>query len=334
MNKIVTLSLAAIISSTSLIAQTQITNGGFENWGNASPGNSNEPTSWYSNKSGSNTAQLGPQTCFKTTTTVHTGTAAVSVTTESLNLGFEVEIVNGNVTTGVVNAPTTSKSDGYIGTVNYSTSSDDRRMAFTGRPDSIVGWYKYTPGGSTPYSEQPKVRAILHVADYYDTETPTTYHPDPTANKIADALFVGPASVVSTWTRFSKPFTYVSSSNPAYIMINVTSSDNQNTTISGSTFVLDDIAVVYNASAGINEINKDESVRLFLYDKIFYVDFMNRHEGQSVLNIYDVTGKLVLSQKVDNNRINSIDLNTFTTGMYVYSLSGDSYQKAGKFIVD
>jgi hypothetical protein len=331
MNKIVTFSLAAVIMSASLFAQTQITNGGFENWGNASPGVSSEPTSWYSNKSGSNIAQLGPQTCFETTTTVHTGTAAVSVTTESLNLGFETEVVNGNVTTGVVNAPTTTKSDGYIGTVNYSTSSDDRRMAFTGRPDSIVGWYQYTSGGA---GEQPKVRAILHIADYYDPETPTTYHPDPTANKIADALFVGGTSNVTTWTRFSEPFTYVSTSNPAYIMINITSSDNQNTTVSGSTFILDDIAVVYNSSAGINEINKNESVRLFFYDKTFYVDFMNRHEGQSTLNIYDVTGKLVLSQNVDNNRINSINLSTLNAGMYVYNLSGDSYQKAGKFIVD
>src|ERR1700752_4978125 len=126
MNKIATLILSVSLVSASLLAQTQITNGGFENWGNASPGNANEPTSWYSNKSGSNTAQLGPQTCFKSTTSVHTGTACVSVTTESLNLGFTTEIVNGNVTTGVVNAPTTSKSDGYIGSVNYSTSSDDR----------------------------------------------------------------------------------------------------------------------------------------------------------------------------------------------------------------
>lgn len=331
MNKIITLSLATIISSTSLVAQTQITNGGFENWGNVSPGNANEPTSWYSNKSGSNTAQLGPQTCFKTTASVHTGTACVSVTTESLNLGFTTEIVNGNVTTGVVNAPTTTKSDGYIGTVNYSTSSDDRRMAFTGRPDSIVGWYKYTSGGA---GEQPKIRAILHTGDYYDPETPTTYHPDPTANKIADALFVGGTSNVSTWTRFSKPFSYVSSSNPAYIMINVTSSNNQNTTVSGSTFLLDDIAVVYNSGAGINENNIDKSVRLFFYDKIFYIDFMNRNEGQSTLTIYDISGKLILSQKVDNSHINSIDLKTFTAGMYVYSLSGDTFQKAGKLIVD
>jgi hypothetical protein len=331
MNKIVTLSLSAVFLSASLLAQTQITNGGFENWGNASPGNANEPTNWYSNKSGSNTAQLGPQTCFKNTTTVHTGTACVSVTTESLNLGFSTEIVNGNVTTGVVNAPTTNKSDGYIGTVNYSSSSDDRRMAFTGRPDSIVGWYQYTSGGA---GEQPKVRAILHINDYFDPETPTTYHADPTANKIADALFVGSTSNVSTWTRFSVPFVYASSSSPTYIMINVTSSNNQATTVSGSTFLLDDIAVVYNSSSGINQLNKDENVRTFFYDKILYIDFMSRYEGQSVLNVYDLTGKVVLSQKIDNNRINSTNLSGFNSGLYVFSIIGEKFQKSGKVIIE
>src|SRR6185312_2368523 len=330
MNKIVTLSLSAVFVSASLFAQTQITNGGFENWGNSAPGNANEPTSWYSNKSGSNTAQLGPQTCFKGTSSVHTGTACVSVTTESLNLGFTTEIVNGNVTTGVVNAPSTNKADGYIGTVNYSTASDDRRMAFTGRPDSIVGWYKYTSGGA---GETPKIRTILHVNDYFDPETPTTYHADPTANKIADALFVGTTANVTSWTRFSVPFIYVSANNPTYIMINVTSSDNQLTTVSGSTFMLDDIAVVYNSSVGINQLNKEESVRTFFYDKILYVDFMNRHEGQSTLNIYDLTGKVVMSQKVDNNRINSANLTSFNAGLYVYSLVGEGFQKSGKIVV-
>ena len=134
-------------------AQTFITNGGFENWGNASPGLSSEPTSWYSDKSGSGIASAGPQTCFKDSTTVHSGNYSVKVVTET----YIGTAVNGVVTTGVVNAPSLTKSDGYIGTVNYSSASDDRRMPFTGRPDSLVGWYQYTSAGA---GEQAKIRAI------------------------------------------------------------------------------------------------------------------------------------------------------------------------------
>ena len=244
-----TLVLSTVLSLTAT-AQTTITNGGFELWGNPSPGLSDEPTNWYSNKSGSSTAALGSQTCFQDATS-HSGSYSVQVVTEEFSFVI-TEYINGVVTTGVVNSPTTSKSDGYIGTVKYvstGTSTDDRRMAFTGRPDSLVGWYQYTQSTTTSgtggANEQGKIRAILHTGDYFDPETPTTYHPDPTANKIADALFLTPMANTSGWTHFSVPFTYVSASSPTYILINVTSSANQLTSVAGSTLLLDDLAVVY-----------------------------------------------------------------------------------------
>lgn len=228
--------------------QTQIGNAGFENWGgNPSPGVANEPNSWYSNESGSSTAQLGPQTCFKETSGVHSGTACVRV--ENKTVPIIGTVVNGNVTTAVVNAPTTNKANGYIGTVNYSSSSDVRRMTFTGRPDSLVGWYKYTSGGT---GETGKVTAILHNNQYFDPETPTTYHADPTADKIARATFFTPTGNNATWTRFSVPFVYTSTSSPAYIMVNITCSSNQTTTYSGSKMWIDDLQAIYNPVANFN----------------------------------------------------------------------------------
>jgi putative glycosyl hydrolase or carbohydrate binding protein/type IX secretion system substrate protein len=327
MNKIVTLSLAAVFVSASIVAQTQITNGGFENWGNASPGVSTEPTSWYSNLSGSNIAQLGPQTCFQCTSLVHSGSSCVRVETES----YIGTAVNGVVTTGVVDAPSFTKSDGYVGTVNYSTASDDRRMAFTGRPDSIVGWYQYSPGGS---GEQGKVRVILHTGDYYDPETPTTNHPNPTANRIADTTFYTPTTTVSSWTRFSLPFNYFSTSNPAYIMINVTSSANQSTTVTGSQMWLDDIAVVYNPSAGINQVTNNQNLKAYYADKTVYVDLQNTTNDESTLSIFDLTGKLMSSQKLESTKLNTLNVSTLNAGMYLYQIVGSAYQKTGKFIIN
>lgn len=60
MHKIFT-SVLSIFFGLSALAQTQLANGGFETWGNSSPGVAAEPTGWYSNKSGSSVAQLGPQ---------------------------------------------------------------------------------------------------------------------------------------------------------------------------------------------------------------------------------------------------------------------------------
>ncbi|MEO8760366.1 MAG: T9SS type A sorting domain-containing protein [Bacteroidia bacterium] len=340
MIKITTLTLAALTVATSLVGQTQLPNPSFENLGNASPGVSSEPTGWFSNKSGSNVAKLGGQTCFQDNTIHHTGASSIRLET----ISYFGTAVNGSASTGVINAPCTNKAYGYIGTINYSTASDDRRYACTDRPDSIVGWYQYTPGDGT---EQAKVRAILHTGDYNDPEAPAAMsggtcssgnnHPDLSANKVGDALFVSAAGVAkSAWTRFSVPFNYYgNTTTPAYIMVNITSSYNQLTSVTGSKFWIDDIALIYNPAAGITtNTAKSNNIHVFYADKNLNVDFSNRTDEISTLSIYDLTGKLVSSQKIENNKLNTVSLSTLNTGMYLYLISGTASQKAGKFIVD
>lgn len=309
------------------LAQSTITNGGFEAWGNTTPGLASEPTSFYSNQSGSSIAMLGPQTCFKDSLVVHSGVYAVRVETVS---GPFSTVVNGNMTTGVIDAPTITKTDGYIGTVNYTTSTDIRHMSFTARPDSIVGWYKYTTGGS---GEQGKVRVILHTAEYYDPETPTTYHPNPTANKVADALFLTPTSNVTTWTRFSVPFTYAASGAPAYVMINVTSSANQGTTIIGSKLWLDDLSMVYSTTAISTPAISAENARVYAWGSTIYVDFADGNSGKSTLIVRDIAGRAVLTAEVSNDRLSSFSLANVAPGMYVYQLCNSDYNKTGRVII-
>jgi hypothetical protein len=328
MNKTFTTLLSLSISLFSL-AQTQITNGGFENWGgNPSPGVAAEPTSWYSNKSGSSTAQLGPQTCSQDGT-AHTGSSCAKIETKTVPIIGTV--VNGNLTTGVVNAPTTTKSDGYIGTEKYNASSDVRKMTFTGRPDSLVGWYKYTSGGT---GETGKVTAILHTGSYYDPETPTGYHVDPTANKIARATFFTPTGNTASWKRFSVPFNYVSSATPAYIMVNITSSSLQTTNIAGSILWLDDLEAIYNTVTSVREVDTDKNIKVYYFEKNLYVDFGPKTSDQSTIDLYDVTGQVVLSQKMEGSSLNTIDVSSLKSGIYMYKVSGKSQGKFGKIFID
>ncbi|HWY38604.1 MAG TPA: T9SS type A sorting domain-containing protein [Bacteroidia bacterium] len=336
MKKYYSFTVSLLLFAGALLAQTQIANGGFELWDNAGTSTA-EPTYFNSNKTGSNTAQLGPQTCYQDASIVHSGSYAARMETKY----YVLAVVNGSLTTGVVNAPSSNKSEGYIGTINYSSATDIRRMPFTGRPDSLVGWYQYTQatGGTGASSEQGKVIAILHVGNYYDPATPVNNnHPDSSINKIGDALYVTPMANVTTWTRFSVPFNYVNSNTPAYIMVSSTPSNNQNTTApnsssTGSKMWLDDISVIYNG-AGVNQLNHAQSVKVFCSDKTVYVDFLNRSEDHSTLTIFDLTGKMVSSQKVDNNKLNSINVSGLNTGMYLYQLTGTAYQRSGKFIVE
>lgn len=317
--------LLSIALTSNLFAQTTIQNGDFELWENVGTA-TEEPTFFNSNRTGTDWATSGPQTCYRDATTFHGGTYSVRMETKT----FVFAVVNGSVTTGIVNAPTTNKADGYIGTMQGSSGTDIRRMSFVGRPDSLVGWYKYTQGGS---AEIGKVRAILHTGNYYDPETATSHHPDSSANKIADALFLTPAANIATWTRFAVAFNYVSASNPAYIMINTTSSNDQLTSTAGSKLWLDDLAVVYNpASISENPYNENNA-NVYTYDKTIYVDFIKGVKEQTILSVYDLTGKMVFTKVLNNSQLNSMNVSELNSGLYLYQLSGTEIQKSGKLFI-
>lgn len=334
MRKLYTLFL--ISTSILLSAQTTISNGGFELWGgNASPGVSTEPNGWYSNKSGTGLASSGPQTCYQDMTIKHAGTSSARVETKY----YIIAVVNGNVTTGIVNAPSTNKAQGYLSTIN---GSDIRRMAFTGRPDSLTGWYQYTQAtsGTGATSEQGKVRAILHKGHYYDPEVPVSgNHPDSSMNKIGDALFLTAMANNTTWKRFSVPFTYTSSATPSYIMINVTSSANQLTTAPGSSGVgsklwLDDLMPIYNSTKVNETINREQNIRVYSYNKFAYVDFTKRSESKATFTVYDLTGKMVASHLIEGDKLNAFDMSELNNGLYLYQVIGADYKKSGKFIIE
>lgn len=309
----------------------QLPNAGFENWEGS--GSSEEPVSYNSNKTGTGYATSGPQTLFKDNTTMHSGTYSARMETVS----FIIATVNGSLTSGIVNAPSTNKLQGYIGTIEGASGTDVRRIGFDGRPDSLVGWYKYVQSTSTSgtggANEQGKVRAILHVGQYYDPETPVSgNHPDSSANKIGDALFLTPMANVNTWTRFSVPFNYVDGRTPQYILLNCTSSNNQNTSVAGSKMWLDDIQMIYNTSTGIDNpaLKSEKNVKVYASDKTIYVDFLVRSQSQSTLMVYDLTGKLVTTQQISGDKLTAISMSDVAPGIYMYQLTGTGFRKSGK----
>ncbi len=227
--------LTCIGMSLASMAQTAVPNGEYENWQNVGQ-STEEPTNWNSNKTGGGFATSGPQTCFRDTSTINGGSYCMKIKTGSY---FGI-VVNGSGTTGKVEAPSTSKSEGYIHTIAGDPSYSS---AFTGRPDSIVFWYRYTKAGS----DYPKIETRLHVGNAYAPETPVNgNHPDSTVNIVARALWNGPANSVATWTRISIPFTYVDARTPQYILVTMTSTGDQTGGTSGSTMWVDGMTAIYN----------------------------------------------------------------------------------------
>jgi hypothetical protein len=217
-------------------------NGCFECWQNVGSA-TEEPTKWNSNKTGGGNASTGPQTCFRDIN-AHSGSYCAKV--QSVNYFV---VVNGSLTTGKVEAPSLNKADGYIRTIPTDSLYN---MPFTGRPDSLVFWLKYTKAGS----DKPKVEARLHVGVAHAPEVPNNgNHPDNSANVIARALFLGNNADINTWTRISVPFVYVDGRTPEYILITMTPSHEQNGGTAGSTMYVDDFDVIYNPTIATGTVN-------------------------------------------------------------------------------
>jgi hypothetical protein len=305
-------------------------NGGFETWEGS--GTSMEPESYNSNKTGSSLASVGPQTCFQETSSPHSGSYCVRMESKY----YFLAVVNGSLSSGVINAPSSNKAEGYIGTINHSSASDIRRISFDGRPDSLVGWYKYTSAGSSAgIPEQGKVRGILHVGNYFDPEVPFGgNHPDSSMNKIADVLFLTPTTDVTSWTRFSVPFVYTDSRTPEYIMLNMTSSANQLTTVPGSSSTpgsklwLDDLQVIYNPSS-IKEKEK-ELAKVYCFENVLRVQLLQN--VKSSLTIFDISGKKIASYTLSSDH-SQFNLNGLGAGMYLYLLQSEAASTSGKFII-
>lgn len=229
-----------MFSTTLLLGQTTIPNGDFENWQNV--GNSDEePTNWNGNKTGGGFANLGPQTCFREDNNPHSGTYCLKLD----NGSFFGTPVNATATTGRIEAPSTNPSAGYINTL---TTNPDFNSPFVGRPDSLVGWFKFNQGGT----DIGRIQAILH--DSFDVSNPD--QGGSAAHIISEAIFDVPNGTTSTWTRFAVPFNYTNGNVPSYILLIATASSSPGSANSSTTLWVDDLSVVYCTppTATLNEV--------------------------------------------------------------------------------
>lgn len=234
------LTTLSLFSGTLMFGQTTIPNGDFEAW--QSVGNSDEePTNWNGNKTGGGFANLGPQTCFRESNNPHSGTYCLKLD----NGSFFGTPVNATATTGRIEAPTSTPADGYINTL---TTNPDHNAPFTGRPDSLVGWFRFDQGGT----DVGRIQAILH--DSFDVSNPD--QGGSASHIIAEAIFDLPNGNTTAWTRFAVPFNYTSGNAPEYILLIATASAVAGSANSSTILWVDDLSLVYcpPATASLTEV--------------------------------------------------------------------------------
>jgi len=218
----------AILLPSVVEAQTMIPNGGFENWQNV--GNADEePTNWNGNKTASQFTGISPQTCFRESSNPHSGTYCLKLQ----NGNFFGTGINASITTSRIMAPSTNPADGYMQTL---TNNSDFNSTFTGRPDSLVTWIKFTQSGS----DTAQIKVILH--DSFDFTDPDQ------GSSAAHLIGIGQMEFdgsINSWTRVAIPINYVNGMTPSYIMIIATASKIPGSADANTIVWLDDMEAVY-----------------------------------------------------------------------------------------
>ena len=291
MKKIFTL-LFIILITTKSQSQSVLPNPSFENW--TTVGTYMVPDDW--NTLNPTTSALGVLTCLKATgVDVHTGNAAIKLVTKSV-FG---QNANGLATTGhIVIAP----------------PGVDGGVAYTGRPDSIAGWYKYTSvSGDNGFVEFQ----LLGSATAPDT--------------IGYVRFLTPTSNVSTYTHFSVPIVY-RSPNPVAKSIWIISSSAGFTASVNSTLFIDDLELITNSGVGINELTQNSFS--FAPNPVQHELAIENNSAKNIFTLYDAEGKLQLQSTLVKGK-NTIDFSQLANGIYFYSSYDEEKNKfqRGKIIV-
>ncbi|MEC8616583.1 MAG: PCMD domain-containing protein [Bacteroidota bacterium] len=297
----------ALLIFNGTLAQ-QLENSGFEQWENVGTGEE-EPLSWSSTKTSDNSSlnALAPQVISRTTD-AHTGSYAAKLINK--NVPFVNVVANGIVTNGIIHT-TTNPQDSYVYT---DVNSSNHSQPFTSYPDSIVGWYKYTPQGN----DLGNIQVLLH-ASYGQLPI------DASTSVIALADFDFSAN--SNWTRFSTPFVYYPTINmPAYILCNISAGDST-LAVANSELKIDDLELIYNSTLITNETNNSL--------KVTYInDFLQFSNITKKMNytIFNTQGQIVNMGIIDRyNRIINMPLKS---GIYFISAQSKDYYQTIKLIVD
>ena len=166
-------------------------------------------------------------------------------------------IAQGNLTTGRVHAAAMSAT----GKNNYNYSDRDGSntnngvknpcaMPFTGRPDSLVVWVKFSPNGTDSSHPYAKVTATIHSDfDYIDGYAQTS----DSKYVVATAINMTIAKTNNQWKRISIPFNYTNNgAQPKYILLSAATNAYPGGGHENDYLYLDDITLVYNQSYQLN----------------------------------------------------------------------------------
>jgi len=272
-------------------AQIPTPNPGFENW--TQVGNHYDPDNW--NTLNPSTSVVGILSATRATgADVHSGSYAIKLTTK---LVFNI-IANGIATTGTL-----------IVTPPYGITGG---IPFTGRPDSIAGWYKCTAQpGDTGFVEFSLLGANNDTIGYVRWWAPT--------------------AAVGTYARFSKAITYFSAATPVTSQWILSSSKGTNQLVN-SMIIIDDLELITNP-VGLPEYKNENSIRVYPSITDGHLSVVNDSGKKIRFYLFNTLGMKISGQEF-NETMNLFNFQGIPGAMYLFKVVNENGElmKTGKVI--
>ena len=288
----------SLFMATLSMAQTQIGNGDLEQWENLGAP-TEEPVNWNSFKTGSGSFASFANKQIEQSTSIRagaTGMYCARIWSTSV-LGI---VANGTMTLGRINMGSTTPAN--AANYNYSSTVDANfSEACAGSPDSIVFWVKYTQAGGG--NQTARIHAIIH--DTYDVHDPIDAGSQ--AHVIATAELDYP-STGGNWERKSIPFTYIPNTGllPGFILVTFATNSTPGGGAANDEVLIDDISLVYNGGAGLDEATLPALRINYTNDKL---TLFNQQHG--ALAVYGMNGAIVFNGTVDGSVQISLNQGTY-----------------------
>lgn len=293
--------------------QQQPENPGFEMWEEIGYGpDTLEPVGWNSLKTSDGGDMINDviPVVWEQSTDAHSGMYSIRLFNEPIL----TLVAPGTLTNGRVHAAI-DPADAYVFTID---SLPEFNTPFTGKPDSLTVWVKFSP----------MLNDIAHVIAVLHTDTAKIADPEHT-NWIAVAT-IDIAGESTAWTRLSAPFEYLNTDTPEYILFAIYAGDAQNALV-GSELYLDDFELIYyntavqNADAGHFRLVQSGN------ELVLTCDPVNQNKTLR-LDITDISGNRLFTQQFQSEPSNAIGIK-LTPGIYICCIQGADFIHSEKFII-
>ncbi len=311
MKQLILIVIFACFFSLAVYPQQQLQNPGFEEWEEVGTP-IEEPLNWSSIKTSDNELlnPNAPKVC-EPSNDAHSGNYSLHLFNVKVAV-FNV-IASGLITTGRVHAEV-NPDLGYV----FTDATDAKwHMPFTGKPDSITGWYMSTPAAGD------FARIQLHLHEGNDSI------PSNGDNVIGEVEYDFPEQAVTNWTRFSVPINYLKAGTPQYVLLSFTSGNGVDA-LEGSEAWFDDIEFIYNGSS-VDELSLSK-FRTFYRNNTLTVSMANSEINNYNIRVTDIMGRVVLAEDNITAKENQFQLDE-TAGVYVVSLQHQGSQVSRKITI-